>query len=314
MTIPWRQAAVERSVGEMNFNCLIHSIVMKRVIYSLTAFLLLSSVSCQKEEPLTFTESVARITKVVETGVSRNKGEDADEYPYRISYDLDATLSDVAGVEEWGVYFVDPDDNPIEFSFKNISTKETMHLYLNTVPKALHVGESISYIEVNRRMGLYIRMKGKKADLKTYYGDLTTYKIRFEFPSTPSVEYSNPQITSHEVVKNEEEGEGPTATRRRYRTVYSYDLTVSGSFWIDHLEDVLGSGWGWDEESNYSLSDGKHTRSATMTYSSGPVDLSQWTVIHCLDKEKTVESKNWLNITGKSYIEKVVVSDTERTI
>ena len=284
---------------------------IRHIAFSL--FLLFAFMGCQKDD-LTFDESYAKILRVVETGVSRNTDDDAEKFPYRIRYDLDASLSDIAEAEEWGVYFVDLEDNPIEFSFGNVSTKETKHLYLNTTADALHVGKSMSYIEVTRGMGLYVKRKGRKGDLQTYYGNLSTYKLRYDFPSTPSVEYSNPQIASHEAIKVESDTDNPTATVRRYKTVYTYDLTVKGAFWIDYLEDALSSGWKWDEDSHYSLTDGTHTKSVTMTYKSGTIEFSQWTVIHCLDTDDTVESKNWLNVGGSSYIERITVSDYDRAI
>ena len=284
---------------------------MKHISILFLPVLLLSSMACQKEE-LTFTESIARITGITVTGVGRNDGDNKDKFPYRINYDLSATLNDVSDVEEWGVYFVDSDTgDPIEFGFKTVSSTEAIHLYLNTISDLLHVGEQTSYIEANRQMGLYIRKKGKKGDIKTYHGGLTSYKVRYDFPSTPSVEYSNPKIVSLEVINVDE---GGTASRRRYKTVYSYDLTVKGAFWIDYLEDVLSSGWSWNNESHYSLSDGTHTRSHTMTYDPGNNQFSQWVVIHCYDSARTIESDNWLNFSGNPSISKVEVSDYERNI
>ena len=284
---------------------------MKYVSILFLPVLLLSGMACQKED-LSFTESTARITGITETGVGRNDGSNKDKFPYRINYDLTATLNDVSDVEEWGMYFVDSDTNePLEFSFDEVSSKGVIHLYLNTISDLLHVGERTSYIEANRRMGLYIRKRGKKGDLKTYYGEMTSYKIRYEFPSTPSVEYSNPQLVSTEVIHVDE---GDTASKRRYQTVYSYDLTVKGAFWIDYLEDVLSSGWSWNSESHYSVSDGTHSRSHTMTYDPGIVRFSQWVVIHCYDSARTIESGNWLNVSGDPSITKLEVSDYERNI
>lgn len=102
--------------------------------------LLLAVFSCQKED-FTFTENEARITNIVETGVSRNNGSDAEQFPYRISFTLDAVLNDISDIQEWGVYFVDTDNNPLEYRFKEIAPKGTINLYLNTIPEFLHKGD-----------------------------------------------------------------------------------------------------------------------------------------------------------------------------
>jgi len=278
---------------------------MKRFFNSLLFILFLAS-ACQKED-LTFSDSTAQIIGLVETGVGRNDGSNADKFPYRIYFDVTATLSDIADVQEWGVYFVDSDTNePLEFAFDEINHKVTERYHLNTIPDLLHKGEETSYIEASRRMGLYLKKNGKKGKLDTYYGDLKSYTVRYDFPSTPSVEYSNPRIVSSEEV----EVDGVT----KHRTKYTYYLTVKGAFWIESLKNRLNSGWGWDEISNYSLSEGTHSKSATMTYSPGNVNFSQWTMIHCYDSDKDIESKNWLNVSGDPSISKIEVSDFERNI
>lgn len=277
---------------------------MRRSIVFLSFFFMLACISCQKDN-FTFDKSVANFTKVIVTGVERNDDDNAEEFPYRISYTVVATLSDISDVEEWGVYFTE-NSEPIEFAFKQVSRNETIYLYLNTISSMLHVGETISYIEVNRKIGLYIKKRGKNGVVKTYYSEMTEFLLRYDFPSVPSVEYSNAKIVSLEEV--EEDGVA------KYKTTYSYDITVKGSFWIDHLEDVLSSGWHWEKESNYFYLDGTYSRTHTSTYRPMNVQFSQWVVIHLCDSEQTIESKNWINISGNPSISKVEVSDTERNI
>ena len=272
---------------------------MKRLSFCLSVMLLLAGTACQKEDQ-PFDESVARIVKLVVTSVGRNDGDNAATFPYQMDYTINASLNDISGVEEWGIYFKNGDD-PIEFSFETVAHEGTIDMYWNTKASLLHVGETTSYIEVNREIGLYIKKKGK-----TTYGEMTNYRLLYEFPSKPSVVYSNPKIVSQEEV----EVDGVN----KYRTVYSYDITVAGSFWIEYLEDVLSSGWKWNSESHYSLKDGTHTRSHTMTYSPVDVQYSQWALIHCYDTEDTIESGNWLNVSGYPSITKIEVSDFERNI
>lgn len=284
---------------------------MKKSLFYSLIFFFLALTACQKED-MSFSLSGARITKITETGVDRNFNDNSSKFPYQISFIVSASLNDITDIQEWGVYFVDPNTKEqIEFSFKEVARTIDKELVLNTIPECLHKGEQTSYIEADRRIGLYIKKKDKNGNLKTYYGDLTTYTVHYDFPSTPSVEYSNPQIVSSEMVS---EQQSETTSVRKYKTTYSYDLIISGGFWIDHLENCLSTGWSWDKESNYSLSDGKHTRTITMTYSPGPVDYSQWTVIHCYDTEETIESKNWLNLSGDPSISKIEVSNYERKI
>lgn len=284
---------------------------MKYVSVLILPILLLSGIACQKEN-LTFTESTARITGITATSVSRNDGDNKDKFPYRINYDLTASLNDVSDVEEWGMYFAGSDANkPLEFSFDQVVSNGVIHMYFNTISDLLYVGESTSYIEIHKEMGLYIRKRGKKGDLKTYYGETNYYQFRYEFPSVPSVKFSNPQIVSTEEIPAEE---GDTTSKKRYKTVYSYDLTVKGSFWIDYLEDVLSSGWSWNNESHYFLSDGTYSRSYTMTYNPGNIQFSQWVVIHCYDSERTIDSDNWLNVSGDPSISELEISDFKRNI
>lgn len=279
---------------------------MKHSFYLFPLSLLLAGVACQKED-LTLTESEARITDIVETSAGRNDGDDKDKYPYTLYYTLGATLSDITDVEEWGVYFIQPKvEDPIEFAFKNVSSRETKNLTLDFIADFLHVGDNTSYISFDRKIGLYVKKKDKKGNLKTHYSELKNFSLRYDFPSKPSVEYSNAKIVSVEEV----EVDGV----KKYQTKYSYDFTVRGAFWIDHLEDVLSRGWTWNEESNYNYGDGTHERTTTMTYSPQDILFSQWTIIHCYDTDQTIESRNWLNISGNPMISKVEVSDYERNI
>lgn len=283
---------------------------MKCLFECILSMLPLALLSCQKED-FSFTENEAKITSIVETGVGRNDGSDAEKFPYRIYFTLDAVLSDITDIREWGVYFVDTEDKPIEFKFTEVSQKGSIKLYLNTKPEYLHKGNMMSDIAVDRRIGLYFKKPGKKGDIQTYYGNLKTYSLKYEFPSTPSVEYSNPKIVNTEVIHVNDDG---TASERRYKTTYSYDITIRGSFWIDYLESALSSGWSWNDESHFFYSDGTYSRSDYMSYSPGKGVFSQWIIIHCHDTDQTIESKNWLNFSGDSSISKIEVSNYERNI
>lgn len=255
-------------------------------------------------------ESDAKITDITEISVGRNTGDDAKKFPYRIYFIISAQLNDITGVTEWGVYMVDAETNdPIEFGFKNVSGKGTQNLYLNTISGLLHTSGNMSYIEATRRIGLYVKKKGKKGDLQTLYGELKTYTVRYDFPSIPSVTFSNPQIVCTEIVSVPTEG--GTASKRMYKTTYSYELTVKGSIWVDYLEDQLSLGWQWNNESHFYRSDGTYTLDRFMTYNGGNLVFSQWTVIHCTDGQ-TIESSNWLNLSGDSTISKIDISDYER--
>ena len=280
---------------------------LKNICYLFISSVLLSGLSACSKEEMTFGEGEARITKIVEFAAARNKDDNPEKWPYAIDYTISATLSDVSNVEEWGIFFRDTLNNALEFPFKAVSPQETRNLRLNMIKDFLHVkDQNTSYLECKRYMGVYLKKKNRKGVLSTYYGEMNLYTLHFEFPSKPSVEFSNPKIVSLEEV----EVDGV----RKYRSKYSFDVTVKGSFWIDHLEDVLSSGWSWDKESNYFLDDGTSSRSYTSTYTPRNVQFSLWTVIHLCDSDQTIESKNWLNISGNPSISKIEVSDYERNI
>lgn len=279
---------------------------LRNMIYLFGAIGLMS---CQKEA-LTLDETEARILNIVTTGARRNNRNDADKFPYMINYTVHATLKDITDVQEWGVYFIDNNTKElIEFEFNNVSHNESFDLSLYVTAKYFHKGEKESYIEASERIGLYIK-KGrageKNGDIKTYYGELNTISLKYSFPNIPSVYYANPRIVSTEDIEVD--------SVLKKKTEYSCEITVSGAFWIDHLENVLSRGWSWDNESNYFLKDGKHTKTYTMTYSPGQVHFSQWILIHCHDGMGSLESNNWLNISGNPQITTIVVDNDERDI
>lgn len=279
---------------------------MKSISYLFLSFsLLIGAVSCQKDG-LPLSSKSARITQLDVTGGGRNTKGDSSKFQYRLRYTVTASLTDLDGVEEWGIFTIE-DNEHIEFAFDEVSKNGTKVMDIS-IPKSLFYEKSGKrYIELKYYLGVYVKRKGKNGELKTYYGKQDSFNLYYEFSSSPSLAFSNPIIISTEVVDTEK--------GKQYATEYSCYVTVTGSLDIAYLEEKVSAGRKWtDADSDLYLVDGTHYRTYTANYYMDTgIDFSQWMVIHCLDG-KEIESTNWLNLSGNPTMSKIEVSQTERKL
>ena len=279
---------------------------MKSISYLfLSSALLIGAVSCQKDG-LPLSSKSAWITQCVVTGGGRNTINEPTKFQYLLKYTVSASLADLDGVEEWGVYSMD-DNKHNEYAFSEVSKSGTKNMNLYVKNSLFHEDSNKRYVETPYKLGVYVKRRGNNGELKTYYGKQETFNFYYNFTSPPSLTFSNPIIISTEEVDTEK--------GKQYKTEYSCYVTVTGSLDIDYLEEKVSANRKWtDIDPDLYLVDGTHYRTYTAHYylDTG-IDFSHWMVIHCLDG-KEIESSNWLNLSGNPTMSKIEVSQTERKL
>lgn len=277
---------------------------MKTVPYLLLSFsILLGLVSCQKDS-LPLSSKSARITQCVVTGGGRNTINDPAKFPYLLYYTVTASLTDLNGVEEWGLYCNDG-DNRKEYKFDDISKIGSKEMNLYVGDKSYHEKSNKRYVDVEYQLGLYVKRRGENGELKSYYSTRESYRFYYEFTSSPSVVFSNPQIISTTEIETEK-GE-------MYHTEFSFDMTITGSLEIDYLEYKVSSNRKMDVGPFY-MADGTHSITSTANYYKDTgIFFSQWVTIRTLAGED-IDSSNWLNLSGNPIMSKIEVSHTEKQL
>ena len=133
---------------------------MKSISYLFLTFsLLIGAVSCQKDG-LPLSSKSARITQLDVTGGGRNTKGDSSKFQYRLRYTVTASLTDLDGVEEWGIFTIE-DNEHIEFAFDEVSKNGTKVMDIS-IPRSLFYEKSGKrYIELMYYLGVYVKRKGK---------------------------------------------------------------------------------------------------------------------------------------------------------
>ena len=277
---------------------------MKAIPYLFLSFpVLFGLVSCQKDA-LPLSSKSARVTQCVVTGGGRNTLSESSRFPYLLTYDVKASLTDLDGVEEWGIYCND-DNQREEHKFAEVSKSGTNDMNLFVGAKYFHEKSDKRYVDVNYKLGVYVKRRGKDGELKTYYGNMESFRFYYEFTSSPSVVFSNPQIISTTEIETEK-GE-------MYHTEFSYDMTITGSLEIDYLEYKVSSNRKMDFGPFY-MADGTHSITSTANYYKDTgISFSQWVTIRTLAGED-IDSSNWLNLSGNPIMSKIEVSRTEKQL
>lgn len=246
------------------------------------------------------TSCPAKITNVelINAGYSRN-----EEYPNRLYFSASATLDDLTGVEEWGVYF--DYSAIIELPFESVD-REMSKTIAYTFKGDSRDDDDLkfdinSYVaEWTDAIGVYVKKRdASSGELTTIYGDKYQFKLRYDTP--PSMVLSDPVV-----VGTEKKGE-------KYYTTITYKYNLKGAIWVDYVDSaVSGGNWSFDgfDETWYPEYDGPGESEWLSTYTDNTSDLSHtnWRRLHLRNYE--VVNSNYVNLTGTNTITEAWVTDS----
>ena len=239
------------------------------------------------------TSCPAKITSVelINAGYFRN-----EEHPNRLYFNVNATLDNLNGIEEWGVY-VDY-DTKVEMPFKKVESQQTKTMAYSFKQDMrndeLIVFDLDSYVvEWDDEVGVYVKRRDSSSgELTTIYGDKYQFKLRYD--TKPSMVLSDPVIVGTEVT-------GTENGYKKYKTTITYKYDLKGAFWIDYVDSaVSGEGWSFDgfDETWYPEYDhaGESEWVATYREDMPHLNHTNWRRLHLRNYE-TVNS-NYVNFTG----------------
>lgn len=246
------------------------------------------------------TSCPAKITNVelINAGYSRN-----EDYPNRLYFSASATLDDLTGVEEWGVYF--DYSAIIELPFESVD-REMSKTIAYTFKGDSRDDDDLkfdinSYVaEWTDAIGVYVKKRdANSGELTTIYGDKYQFKLRYDTP--PSMVLSDPVV-----VGTEKKGE-------KYYTTITYKYDLKGAIWVDYVDSaVSGGNWSFDgfDETWYPEYDGPGESEWLSTYTDNTSDLSHtnWRRLHLRNYE--VVNSNYVNLTGTNTITDAWVTDS----
>ena len=243
------------------------------------------------------TSCPAKITSVelINAGYFRN-----EEHPNRLYFNVNATLDNLTGIEEWGVY-VDY-DTKVEMPFKKVESQQTKTMAYSFKQDMrndeLIVFDLDSYVvEWDDEVGVYVKRRDSSSgELITIYGDKYQFKLRYD--TKPSMVLSDPVIVGTEVT-------GTENGYKKYKTTITYKYDLKGAFWIDYVDSAVSGGeWSFDgfDETWYPEYDHAGESEWVATYSDDTSELNHtnWRRLH-LRNYATVNS-NYVNFTGNGTL------------
>lgn len=243
------------------------------------------------------------VTKVVITNGEYCKEND---YPNNLYYKVFASLDDLSGVEEWGVYYNLL--NKIEFPFSSVSREQTIEMkyrFKDEGSEAVSIDFSEMIADLKDQVGIYVKRRDNySGDLRTLYSPLYDFQVRYD--TKPSCVVHDPVITKTEIV---EKSNGNT----RYRTTTSFKLNIKGTLWIDNIKQyVNGNDWVSTADVSINLETDKDYDDVIQStyWNYNTLDFSICKILYLRNSSQTFNSNyiNWSGSNGK--ITKVWVSST----
>lgn len=232
---------------------------------------------------------------LVNAGYSRS-----EDYPNRLYFKTSATLNDLTGIEEWGIYF--DYGTKVEIPFDGVDKEQSMTLAYSFSGDSRNDDyikfDINSYVvEWTDAIGVYVKKRDTASgELTTIYGDKYQFKLRYDTP--PSMVLSDPVIVGTEVT-------GTENGYKKYKTTITYQYNLKGAIWVDYVDSaVSGGNWSFEnfDETWYPDHDGHGEAKWEATYreDTNSLEHTNWRRLHLRNSE--IVNSNYVNFSGSSTI------------